>query len=233
MAVLQDRKSRLTQVRSLMSTVEDGAASGVGADLRAARERRAQVHAAEHNVIACQAMYGTVRRCSVAAAALQRAPCQVGGRPSFCSTGAATSRSTGCALWPGGMPSHGPAPHPGAGYDKSTLLPLYVLLRTSTRRDSRSAEAKHASAGECERAAALLQAGRTLAALPVDGLHVLALAQLVANVRQRLWRRGRASQASALRRPRGDVTRRSARARPHRAPLPGPARASAPQRRPS
>jgi cytoskeleton protein RodZ len=39
--VLQDRKSRLTQVRSLMSTVEDGAqaASGVGADLRAARER--------------------------------------------------------------------------------------------------------------------------------------------------------------------------------------------------
>ena len=39
MAVLQDRKSRLTQVRSLMSTVEDGAASGVGADLRAARER--------------------------------------------------------------------------------------------------------------------------------------------------------------------------------------------------
>lgn len=39
--MLQDRKSRLTQVRSLMSTVEDGAqaASGVGADLRAARER--------------------------------------------------------------------------------------------------------------------------------------------------------------------------------------------------
>jgi hypothetical protein len=36
-AVLQDRKSRLTQVRSLMSTVEDGAASRVGADLRAAR----------------------------------------------------------------------------------------------------------------------------------------------------------------------------------------------------
>ncbi len=39
--MLQDRKSRLTQVRSLMSTVEDGAqaAVGVGADLRAARER--------------------------------------------------------------------------------------------------------------------------------------------------------------------------------------------------
>lgn len=37
--MLQDRKSRLTQVRSFMSTVEDGAASGVGADLRAARER--------------------------------------------------------------------------------------------------------------------------------------------------------------------------------------------------
>jgi cytoskeleton protein RodZ len=37
--VLQDRKSRLTQVRSLMSTVEDGATSGVGDDLRAARER--------------------------------------------------------------------------------------------------------------------------------------------------------------------------------------------------
>ncbi len=37
--MLQDRKSRLTQVRSLMSTVEDGAASGVGGDLRAARER--------------------------------------------------------------------------------------------------------------------------------------------------------------------------------------------------
>ena len=37
--MLQDRKSRLTQVRSMMSTVEDGAASGVGADLRAARER--------------------------------------------------------------------------------------------------------------------------------------------------------------------------------------------------
>ena len=37
--MLQDSKSRLTQVRSLMSAVDDGAASGVGADLRGARER--------------------------------------------------------------------------------------------------------------------------------------------------------------------------------------------------
>ena len=95
---------------------------------------------------------------------------------------------------------------------------------------------RRASGRGSERAAAARCGGRrTLAALPVDGLHVLALAQLVADVGQQLCGRGRGCQAKrsaqALGATRRDVAR--ARAGPHRAPPRGPARASAPQRRPS
>ena len=73
---------------------------------------------------------------------------------------------------------------------------------------------QRASGRESERAAAARCGGRrTLAALPVDGLHVLALAQLVADVGQRLCGRGHCSQAKRSEQALGATRRDVARAR--------------------